>query len=79
MCACVCAGVKIISAIINVAQDVDGHPWPIAFLDHLGTPRTMTMEAGDLVWYESAKIPHGREEIFKGRYYDNLFVHFYPV
>ncbi len=45
---------RVISAIINVNQDGDGHQWPLAVLDHGGTVHKVTMEPGDLVWYESA-------------------------
>ena len=35
-------------------------------------------EPGEMVLYESAKLPHGRQIPFEGEYYDNLFAHFYP-
>ena len=28
--------------------------------------------------YESASVPHGRQEALDGEYFDNVFVHFYP-
>ena len=31
-----------------------------------------------MIWYESAKLAHGRPERFTGHYYDNIFVHFKP-
>ena len=74
----------MISAIINVGQNttaaVDGvdRPWPLEVLDHSGRVRRITMRPGDMVWYESARVPHGREEPFGGLHYDNIFVHFYP-
>ena len=44
----------IISAIINVDQDID-EPWPLQILDHSGQPHNIYLEPGEMVWYESAK------------------------
>ena len=45
---------KVISAIINVGQDDNGHPWPLDILDHDGNVYKIVISPGDLVWYESA-------------------------
>ena len=37
------------------------------------------MEPGDLVLYESASLPHSREQPLNGEYYVNMFVHYEPV
>ena len=34
---------------------------------------------GEMVWYESARLLHGRPEVLEGDYYDNLFIHFVPT
>ncbi len=46
---------KVVSAIINVGQDVGEHPWPLDILDHSGEAHKVYLEPGDLVWYESAR------------------------
>ena len=66
------------SAIINVAQDVD-EPWPIEVIGHDGKAHNVTMDAGDMVLYESHSILHGRPFPMKGRYYANVFIHFEPT
>ena len=38
----------------------------------------MVLSPGDLLWYESASVIHGRQWPLNGRSYDNLFVHFKP-
>ena len=48
----------IISAIINVAQDID-EPWPIEVIGHDGKAYNITMEPGDMVLYESHSVIHG--------------------
>merc|ERR1712038_466424 len=68
----------IISAIINVAQDID-EPWPIEVISHDGKAYNITMEPGDMVLYESHSVLHGRPYPLKGRFYANIFIHFEPV
>ena len=53
------ANTHVISAIINVDQDVD-EPWRLLILDHEENEHWITMEPGDMVLYESAKMLHGR-------------------
>ena len=33
---------------------------------------------GEMVWYESAKLIHGRQWPLSGSYYDNIFIHYRP-
>ena len=58
----------VISAIINVAQDVD-EPWPLEVYGHDGKAYNITMEPGDMIFYESHSVIHGRPFPLKGRYY----------
>jgi prolyl 4-hydroxylase len=66
------------SAIINVDQDLD-EPWPLEVIGHDGKAYNVTMEAGDMVLYESHSIIHGRPFPMKGRFYANIFIHFEPL
>lgn len=66
----------MISAIINVSQTA---PWPLFILDNAGSQHKVQLEPGQMLWYESAKLPHGRPQTFTGEHYDNIFVHFKPV
>ena len=47
-------GTHVISAIINVGQDVE-EDWPLYIKDNRGQEHTVMMEPGDMVWYESAR------------------------
>ena len=67
----------VISVIINVAQDVE-EDWPLFMMDNDGTEHSLTMQPGQMIWYESARLSHGRQRPLRGQYYDNLFVHFMP-
>ena len=58
----------VVSAIINVAQDVD-EPWPLEVYGHDGVAYNITMEPGEMILYESHSVLHGRPFPLKGRYY----------
>jgi hypothetical protein len=44
------------------------------------TPDTheVVLTPGDLLFYESSKVFHGRPQRFKGSWYSSVFVHYYP-
>jgi len=48
----------VMSAIINVAQDVE-EPWPLELYGHDGKAYNVTMEPGDMLLYESHSVIHG--------------------
>ena len=66
----------VISAILNIGQD--GEPWPLHILDHEDRQHQVLLKQGQMVWYESARLQHGRPDRFRGEFYDNVFVHFKP-
>lgn len=68
----------VISAVINIAQDVD-EPWPLEVYGHDGRAYNVTMEVGDMILYEGHSVVHGRPFPLKGRYFANVFVHFEPL
>jgi prolyl 4-hydroxylase len=62
---------------VNVAQDVE-EDWPLEVYDRSGNAVNITMEPGDMVFYESHSLIHGRPFALNGRYYANIFIHFEP-
>jgi len=70
-----------ISLIVNVAQGNLTAPWPVEVHDHADRLHEVMMDAGDIVYYESAKNLHGRNRHLQGKnaYYVNLFTHYRPV
>ena len=50
----------VVSAIINVNQEEMQHDWPLLILDHQHREHNVSMQPGDMVLYESAKLLHGR-------------------
>ena len=67
-----------ISAIINVAQDVD-EDWPLYIEGLDGKVHSIVMKPGEMILYEGAKLIHGRPTKFVGNYFANMFVHFRPT
>lgn len=68
----------MISAIINVAQDVT-EDWILEVIAHDGIAVNITMEPGDMVLYESHSILHGRPYPLNGNFFANCFLHFEPI
>jgi len=68
----------VISAIVNVAQDVD-EDWPLEVIAHDGNAHNLTLEPGEMILYESHSVIHGRPFPLRGRYYANVFIHFEPL
>lgn len=70
----------MISSIIHVGHDYEGNePWPIEIEDHDGNLHSYNLEAGQMLFYESASCLHGRRKALKGKYYASIFVHYRPV
>jgi prolyl 4-hydroxylase len=68
----------IISAIINVAQEVD-EDWPLVIEDNYYRTHHVMLKPGDMMFYEGGRLIHGRPITFKGKSFANVFCHFKPV
>ena len=68
----------VVSAIMNIGQSVT-NDWDLHLLDNGGQHHTVILQPGDMVWYESARLLHGRPDQFNGEYFDNLFIHYKPA
>jgi len=68
----------IISSIFHVGHDDDSEPWPLVIEGFDGKTAEVTLEAGEMLFYESAKCLHGRPTKFKGEWYSSLFIHYRP-
>ena len=65
----------IVSAIINVDQKV-ATDWPLIIEDHHYRKHEIILNPGEVLFYESARLKHGRPIPLKGREYANIFCHF---
>jgi len=68
----------VISAILNIAQEVEV-PWPLYIEDNSGGSHTFVLKPGEMLWYESARLVHGRPQPLQGKMFDNIFLHFRPL
>ena len=67
----------IISAIINIDQEVS-KDWPLVIEDHFFRKHEITLRPGEVIYYESAKLLHGRPQPLEGKSFANIFCHFMP-
>ena len=65
----------IVSAIINVDQEV-ATDWPLIIEDHHYRKHRIILNPGEVLFYESARLKHGRPIPLKGQEYANIFCHF---
>jgi hypothetical protein len=68
----------IISSILHIDHSADSKPWPLVIEDFEGNTNEISMTTGDLIFYESSKLFHGRPRKFDGSWYSSLFLHYYP-
>lgn len=66
-----------VSAILNVAQKVDTD-WDLHIHDHKGKLHKVKLNPGEMIFYESARLNHGRPTPLDGEYYANVFAHTFP-
>jgi ShK domain-like len=79
VCVCVCV------CVCDYARpQYAGERSPFFVVVHWRTPRffpdthEIVLTSGDLVFYESSKVFHGRPRPFIGSWYTSVFVHYYP-
>jgi prolyl 4-hydroxylase len=61
-----------------VDQEVE-EEWPIIIDDNYYRKHQVFLNPGEIVFYESARLIHGRPLPLKGNKFANIFCHFMPV
>ena len=54
-------------------------PWPLYIEDNEGRPHEVSIEPGEMVFFEGTRLTHGRPYPLDGEYYANIFVHYTPL
>lgn len=72
------AATHIVSSTICVDHRLNS-PWPLYIEDHDGRAHEISVEPGEMVFFEGAKLKHGRPYALDGEYYANIFVHYTPL
>jgi prolyl 4-hydroxylase len=63
--------------VINIHQCVN-KPWPLVIDDHNYRKHQVYFTPGDILFYEGAKLSHGRPEALDGDEYAELILHYQP-
>ena len=67
----------IIGVIINIEQKVD-IPWALEIQDHQKNNHEIFLLPGEVIFYESATLDHGRPAPLEGEKFVNVFCHYMP-
>jgi len=54
-------------------------PWPLVIWDDAGHSHEVPIEPGEMVFFEGARLKHGRPYPLDGDYYASIFVHYTPL
>ena len=68
----------MVSDHYNGAHGPLDKPWPLYMEDIDGHAYQVDMEPGEFVFYEGARLVHGRPWPLEGDYYIGMFVHYRP-
>jgi len=68
----------IVSSAICIASSLQ-EPWPLHVENRDGEVFQVNLEPGEFLFYEGARLAHGRPYPLKGDYYASMFVHYRPV
>ena len=71
-------GTHVVSSTICVDHRLH-KPWPLYIEDDDGQPHEISVEPGEMVFFEGARLTHGRPYALDGEYYANIFVHYTPL
>lgn len=72
------AATHIVSSTICVDSDLE-EPWPLYVEDDEGKVHEIDMKPGDMVFFEGARLVHGRPYAMNGSFFASIFVHFTPI
>jgi prolyl 4-hydroxylase len=67
----------VFGATLNIAQQLD-EAWPLIIEDHFGRSHEVTLRPGEMLLYESERLPHGRPKPLCGEFYAGVFAHYRP-
>ncbi len=67
----------VLGATLNIAQQVD-EEWPLVIEDHGFRRHEVALQPGEMLLYESERLPHGRPKPLRGAFYAGVFAHYRP-
>jgi len=72
------ARTHVVSSTICVDHRLNS-PWPLYIEDNDGRPHEVSIEPGEMVFFEGARLKHGRPYPLDGEFYANIFIHYTPL
>lgn len=68
----------LVSVALIIGQQVHSD-WPLQIVDHMGKLHEVVMKPGEMFFYESARLLHGRTKPLDGEYFASIFMHTQPI
>jgi len=68
----------VLSVILHIASEDLTEEWPVEVVGFNGVRTTINMRHGEMLFYESAKLIHGRPKYLQGGKFINAFAHYRP-
>merc|ERR1719461_2208905 len=68
----------VLSLILHIASEDLEEEWPVEVVGFDGKRQTIAMKHGWMLFYESAKLIHGRPKYLKAGKFVNAFAHYRP-
>lgn len=72
------AKTHVVSSTICIDRQLR-QPWPLYIEDLNGNPHEVSIEPGEMVFFEGALLTHGRPYPMDGDFYAGIFVHYTPL
>eukprot|EP00093_Oithona_nana_P000343 00343.XXX_960_2243_1 [CDS] Oithona nana genome sequencing. len=69
---------KTIGVILQIEQEV-AEKWPLTLIDNQNKRKKIFLKAGQMIMFESSRMPLGRQYPLNGTFYDELLVYFPPL
>jgi len=67
----------VFGATLNIGQQLD-ESWPLVIEDNFSRRHEVTLQPGEMLLYESERLPHGRPKPLRGEFYAGVFAHYRP-
>ena len=69
----------VISVILQIDKELAGAPdWELQVIGFDGQRKNVTLAPGEMLFYESATLIHGRPYPYQGKMFANAFLHYRP-
>ena len=68
----------LLDSLFQIEQEV-AEKWPLTLIDNQNKRKKIFLKAGQMIMFESSRMPLGRQYPLNGTFYDELLVYFPPL